>query len=177
MTPARTARSVAALIALAGTAWVVSPAAAQTALGDGTALDASPSSQGRVNPARPSFSQELQFRNAIVTGNAPGGLSFRGDLGYRAPGFERSAHLRFDAVDPDGNTVRLSLFVMPDNGLLPLAEGVTHKLDAAACEKAGVRAFVWRNAGTVHLLVSEAGGSFCPAVRDLLNAPRTVAGL
>lgn len=86
MTPARTARSVAALIALAGTSWAVFPTVAQTALGDGTALDASPSSQGRVNPARPSFSQELQFRNAIVTGNAPGGLSFRGDLGYRAPG-------------------------------------------------------------------------------------------
>lgn len=86
MTPARTARSVAALIALAGISWAVSPVVAQTALGDGTALDASPSSQGRVNPARPSFSRELQFRNAIVTGNAPGGLSFRGDLGYRAPG-------------------------------------------------------------------------------------------
>lgn len=110
---------------------------------------------------------------------APAGSSieFWGGGDCHVPGFERSAHLRFDAVDPDGNTVRLSLFIMPDNGRLPLAEGVTHKLDAAACDKAGVRAFVWRDAGTVHLLVSEAGGSFCPAVRDLLNAPRTVAGL
>lgn len=41
---------------------------------------------GGLNPARTDFSQELQFRNAIVTGNAPGGFSFRGDVGYRAPG-------------------------------------------------------------------------------------------
>lgn len=59
---------------------------AQNALGDGTAHDASLSTQGRLNAARPSFATELQFRNAIATGNAPGGLSFRGDLGYRAAG-------------------------------------------------------------------------------------------
>lgn len=58
----------------------------QNALGDGTAHDASLSTQGRLNAARPSFATELQFRNAIATGNAPGGLSFRGDLGYRAAG-------------------------------------------------------------------------------------------
>src|SRR5690606_2294464 len=29
---------------------------------------------------------EMRFRNAVVTGNAPGGLSFRGDVGYRAAG-------------------------------------------------------------------------------------------
>lgn len=32
------------------------------------------------------FGQELRFRNAIVTGNAADGLSFRGDVGYTAPG-------------------------------------------------------------------------------------------
>src|SRR5262245_47216280 len=41
---------------------------------------------GRANPARPDFAEEVRFRNAIVTGNVPGGLSFRGDVGYRAPG-------------------------------------------------------------------------------------------
>jgi hypothetical protein len=41
---------------------------------------------GGVNPSRPDFAQEMQFRNAVVTGNAPGGMSFRGDVGYRAPG-------------------------------------------------------------------------------------------
>lgn len=80
--------STARLVALAGMAlaWTGGGAMAQNALGDGRALDASHSTQGRFNNARPSFSQELQFRNAIVTGNAPGGLSFRGDLGYRAAG-------------------------------------------------------------------------------------------
>ena len=59
---------------------------AQNALGDGTALDANSGQGGRVNYTKPSFARELSFRNAIATGNAPGGLSFRGDLGYRAAG-------------------------------------------------------------------------------------------
>lgn len=74
------------LIGAAGIAWSASGAHAQNALGDGRALDANTGPSGRINYERPSFSQELQFRNAIVTGNAPGGLSFRGDLGYRAAG-------------------------------------------------------------------------------------------
>lgn len=62
------------------------PAFGQNALGDGTALDANQQvGAGRVNPARPSMEAELRFRNAIVTGNAPGGLSFRGDTPYSAP--------------------------------------------------------------------------------------------
>jgi len=74
------------LIGVAGIAWSAAAANAQNALGDGRGLDANTGQGGRVNYERPSFSQELQFRNAIVTGNAPGGLSFRGDLGYRASG-------------------------------------------------------------------------------------------
>lgn len=74
------------VVAMAGLAVAIAPAHAQNALGDGRVLDANPGQGGRFNAARPSFSQELQFRNAIVTGNAPGGLSFRGDLGYRAAG-------------------------------------------------------------------------------------------
>jgi hypothetical protein len=82
----RRPRTVAALIGLAGLCLGVAPAWGQAAPGDGRALDANPGVGSRFNAARPSFAQELQFRNAIVTGNAPGGLSFRGDLGYRAPG-------------------------------------------------------------------------------------------
>jgi len=60
---------------------------AQNALGDGRGLEANPlvGSGGR-NYQVPSFEREIQFRNAIATGNAPGGLSFRGDLGYEASG-------------------------------------------------------------------------------------------
>ncbi len=64
----------------------VEPAAeAQNALGDGRALDANlrVGSGGR-NPARRDFASELRFRNAIVTGNVPGGFSFRGSVGYTA---------------------------------------------------------------------------------------------
>ena len=62
-------------------------AQAQNALGDGRALDANPGQYGTSNTyTRPSLVDELKFRNAIATGNAPGGLSFRGDIGYRAAG-------------------------------------------------------------------------------------------
>lgn len=71
---------IGAIVACSGTA------TAQNALGDGTGLDNSLGQSGRTNYRRPSFARELQFRNAVVTGNAPGGLSFRGDLGYRAAG-------------------------------------------------------------------------------------------
>lgn len=72
-------------------------ASAQNALGDGRGLDNNLGQGGRLNYQRPSFAQELQFRNAIVTGNAPGGLSFRGDLGYRAAG-EFSGSLGSDSL-------------------------------------------------------------------------------
>src|SRR5512142_812694 len=42
-------------------------------------------SGGRNAPGR-DLKKELEFRNAVITGNAPGGISFRGDVGYRAPG-------------------------------------------------------------------------------------------
>lgn len=70
------------LIALAGPAW------AQDALGDGRGLEAPvevTASRDRGAAAR-RLNTEIQFRNAIVTGNAPGGMSFRGDVGYTAPG-------------------------------------------------------------------------------------------
>jgi hypothetical protein len=41
---------------------------------------------GGLNPRGSDLAAELRFRNAVVTGNAPGGLSFRGNVGYRAPG-------------------------------------------------------------------------------------------
>ncbi|HHN78072.1 MAG TPA: hypothetical protein ENK11_05280, partial [Phycisphaerales bacterium] len=65
---------------------ICATANAQNALGDGRALDNSLNIRSRYNTARPSIASELAFRNSIVTGNAPGGLSFRGDVGYRAPG-------------------------------------------------------------------------------------------
>lgn len=71
---------------LAGAIFALSPVvAAQHALGDGTALDRNlqVGSRGVNQPGRDIVS-EIRFRNAIVTGNAPGGLSFRGDLGYTA---------------------------------------------------------------------------------------------
>ncbi len=60
---------------------------AQNAIGDGTALDRNLQS-GTMGVNRPvrDLSAEIRLRNAIITGNAPGGMSFRGGVGYRAPG-------------------------------------------------------------------------------------------
>jgi len=58
---------------------------AQDALGDGRGLENNLSTQTRLNFQRPSLANEVRFRNAIATGNAPGGVSFRGDVGYLAP--------------------------------------------------------------------------------------------
>ncbi len=67
------------LLALAGAA------SGQNALGDGTGL-ANPldvyQQQLRSESRTETFLRERRFRDAIVTGRAAGGLSFRGDLGY-----------------------------------------------------------------------------------------------
>lgn len=74
------------LIALAGLAMsvVASPAVAQNALGDGRRLDRSLNTQSNYNSggSRRAFVDDLRVRNAVVTGNAAGGRSFRGDVGY-----------------------------------------------------------------------------------------------
>jgi len=75
------------IMALAGGALAVAaaPAAGQNALGDGRALDNNlrEGSGGRNTQIR-DIAREIRLRNAIVTGRAPGGLSFRGDVGYSA---------------------------------------------------------------------------------------------
>ncbi|MEM7623868.1 MAG: hypothetical protein AAF235_11780, partial [Planctomycetota bacterium] len=77
-------RSAALLLAIfAGAA---SPAAAQNALGDGRLLDNNLATTTRFNAPVRDFQAEQRLRNAIVTGNAPGGLSFRADVGYGAVG-------------------------------------------------------------------------------------------
>lgn len=55
----------------------------QNALGDGRALDRNAQVGGDgVNSPTRDFMAELRFRNALVTGNVPGGAGFRGITGY-----------------------------------------------------------------------------------------------
>lgn len=71
---------------------------AQDALGSGNVLDANPGQYGASSTfTRPSLADEIKFRNAISTGNAPGGMSFRGDVGYLAPG-DFSGELGSDSI-------------------------------------------------------------------------------
>lgn len=73
----RVGASVGALLLSAGLCF------GQNALGDGRALDRNTriGGQGVNNPVR-DFQAELRFRNALVTGNVPGGAGFRGVTGY-----------------------------------------------------------------------------------------------
>ena len=58
------------------------PAEAQNALGDGRVLDANPRvGSGGLNPAGRDFAAEVRFRNAIVTGNAPGATAISIEVG------------------------------------------------------------------------------------------------
>lgn len=78
----------AALLTLTGVDSPTAPphAEAQNALGDGRALDANQRiGSGGRNTRTGGLSSELAFRNAIVSGNAPSGFSFRGDVGYTSP--------------------------------------------------------------------------------------------
>ncbi|MFI4882595.1 MAG: hypothetical protein ACIAQU_08425 [Phycisphaerales bacterium JB064] len=69
--------SVGAMLVLAGVAQ------GQNALGDGRALDYNSRIGGTgVNERVRDYQAEFRFRNALVTGNVPGGAGFRGDAGY-----------------------------------------------------------------------------------------------
>lgn len=64
---------------------LASAAGAQTALGDGRGLERNPQvGSGGRNYERPSVQDQIRINNAIITGNAPQGRSFRGSLGYGA---------------------------------------------------------------------------------------------
>ena len=73
-----------------------SPSMGQDNLGDGRALerDLTNYPAGRP-PARRNIADDIRFRNALVTGNVPGGSSFRGDVGYTSP-FEFRGDLATD---------------------------------------------------------------------------------
>lgn len=86
MKTSRTAHRLAAGFGAFTAALTIAGAAeAQNALGGGNALDANLSQQSPINQRQGGVDSELRFRNSIVTGNAPGGFSFRGNVGYTAP--------------------------------------------------------------------------------------------
>jgi hypothetical protein len=63
------------------------PTHAQNALGDGRGLERNAKRYPQTDQPKGGrdFAAEVRFRNSIVTGNAPGGLSFRGGSPYTSP--------------------------------------------------------------------------------------------
>ncbi len=100
-----------------------------------------------------------------------GEVSFWGAGDCRVPASSSSGHFRFDATTPAGAGIRLSLFVLPDEGQFPMDRGTTYRVTSEACDKAGVNLFAWKDSGVLYLLVSEADGGFCQTVRDTMHAP------
>ncbi|MBL4809175.1 MAG: hypothetical protein JKY43_03840 [Phycisphaerales bacterium] len=98
-------------------------------------------------------------------------IQYYGGGDCNIPATDKSGHLRFDAVGPDGETISLSLFIAPDPGLLGLEEGVTYMLDSTQCREQGTSLFAWVADGIMYLLVSEAKEDMCAEVRGMMNAP------
>ncbi|TVQ75302.1 MAG: hypothetical protein EA380_11225 [Phycisphaeraceae bacterium] len=101
-------------------------ASAQDALGDGRALDASlrVGSGGRNDPGR-NFAREFAFRNAIVTGNVPGGMAFRGELGYSAADDFRGDLGSTDFFDFERDSFYSSLATRNLGGIDPLRSSLS----------------------------------------------------
>ena len=76
------------ILGLAMAAGAASPAMAQNAVGDGRGQERKTIRTYPKNDQPKGgrdFAAEVRFRNSIVTGGAPGGLSFRGNAPYSAP--------------------------------------------------------------------------------------------
>lgn len=127
--------------------------------------------------ARDHYAQTFGAGSVAVEADAvqAGQVSFWGGGDCQIPGSPKSAHVRFDAVSPEGEVIRLSLFVMPDTDRLPLKPGTTYRMNAAVCDDAGVALYAWCADGLTYLLVTEAKGEFCTMVRQALHAPAQVA--
>lgn len=135
-----------------------------------------------LDQARDRFARSLGVASLDLSPDLPataqtGSMTFYGAGDCHVPGASRSAHARFDATSPDGTPVHLSLFLMPDEGRLALADRTTHVVASSSCEEKGVSLFAWREGGVVYLLVSEARGDFCKTVRKALHAPEALGSL
>lgn len=75
------------VLSLAALAGMAAPAFAQNALGDGRGLKRDIRTHPQIDQPKGGrdFAAEVRFRNSIVTGGAPGGLSFRGNTPYASP--------------------------------------------------------------------------------------------
>lgn len=99
-----------------------SEAMAQNALGTGNALDANLKLGDKRNARGRDVKQELAFRNAIVTGNAGAGLSFRGDIGYRAADDFRATTASDDIFDFRRDSGYSGLATLNIRGITPVQE-------------------------------------------------------
>jgi hypothetical protein len=79
----KTRRIIPATLSACAVLLVAGHAAGQTALGDGRGLERNPQvGSGGYNVQAPNINDQIRMNNAIITGNAPGGRSFRGSVGY-----------------------------------------------------------------------------------------------
>ncbi len=105
-------------------------------------------------------------------------LTFRGGGRCKIPATPGAAHMQWDITGPDGErTAAVSMFVAPDNGKLPVREGVTYTLDAKACHEAGTSVLVWKQNESLIFLISESETGACEMFREQMGAPAENEGL
>ena len=80
----------------------------------------------------------------------------------KVPGADgRSAHLMFQAAYDSGAVENISLFIMPDTGVIPLPDEQVYEIDTAACGVADSRVVAQRHGDVIYLVVS-APADECP---------------
>lgn len=104
-------------------------------------------------------------------------VSFRGGGQCGVPGSDGiSVHMRFDFDRGAGELSKVSLFIAPDRGLLPIEVGTTYRVNTKACGIAGASILVWTDGALVYYIVAEADDGGCGDLVDAMDGP-DVSGL
>ncbi|MEQ8770286.1 MAG: hypothetical protein RIB60_07235 [Phycisphaerales bacterium] len=105
-------------------------------------------------------------------------IKFRGGGKCHLPKTDATLHLRWDVAGEGGEpATAVSMFVAPDNGMLPLSEGVTYEINGKECGAEGASLLVWTKGGMTFFLVSDSLTGACDKFRKQMGAPAETEGL
>ncbi len=145
--------------------FIADPAEAQYALGDGTALDANQQiGSGGRNVRRTTIMQDLALRNAIVTGTAASGKSFRGSVGYESASDFRGSLGSDDLYAFQRDSFYSGLATTNVRGLSGLQYSLGQSVSGQAFDMYGQNLIVRRpgSASTAEDLEGEASRGYAP---------------
>lgn len=106
------------------------------------------------------------------------GIKFVGAGDCRLPGEGRSSHMQFElSREGDVEPTRVSIFVKPFKGELPLEQGVTYKISPEACDTGSAEMVTWVRDGLLYVLVVDrsCGLKPCSKLFEGLELPEPTA--